>query len=191
MKLNLGCGFNKMAGFVNIDKYPQCIPDISMDIESTPWNFEDNSIENIFLNHCLEHIGDDYNIFFSVIKEMYRVCRHGAIIQINVPHPRHDNFINDPTHVRIITPELLGLFSKKNCNYWISIGASNSPLAIYLDVDFEIRNTEFVFDKKHQELISNGKINKNEIADLIKRENNVVSEYKITVEVIKNMNNID
>ncbi len=53
---------------------------------------------------------------------MYRVCRDGAVISISVPHPRHDDFINDPTHVRVVTPELLNLFNKKLNKQWAEGG---------------------------------------------------------------------
>lgn len=185
MKLNLGCGLNKIQGFVNVDKFDTCNPDIVMDLEATPWSFEDNSVDEILLNHCLEHIGQDVDIFFSVVKELYRVCKPGAKIQINVPHPRHDNFINDPTHVRIITPELLGLFSKKNCQYWGENNGANSPLALYLNVDFEIKNSQMMLEKKYFDLLSAKEINDDQLTDIVNSQNNVVSEYRITLEVIK------
>ena len=185
MKLNLGCGLNKIQGFVNVDKFDTCNPDIVMDLEATPWSFEDNSVDEILLNHCLEHIGQDVDIFFSVVKELYRVCKPGAKIQINVPHPRHDNFINDPTHVRIITPELLGLFSKKNCQYWAENNGANSPLALYLNVDFEIKNSQMMLEKKYFDLLAAKKINDDQLTDIVNSQNNVVSEYRITLEVIK------
>jgi hypothetical protein len=28
MKLNIGCGFNKHDGFVNVDQFPECEPDV-------------------------------------------------------------------------------------------------------------------------------------------------------------------
>jgi hypothetical protein len=46
------------------------------------------------------------------MREIYRVCRHDAVVHVVVPHPRHDDFINDPTHVRPITPEVLSLFDR-------------------------------------------------------------------------------
>lgn len=36
MKYNFGCGFNKFDGFVNIDKFEHCEPDLLMDIETLP-----------------------------------------------------------------------------------------------------------------------------------------------------------
>ena len=102
-----------MAGYVNVDKFDYGKPDTLMDLEETPWQFADDSVDEIMLNHTLEHLGRDAQTFFAIIKEIYRVCKNNALIEINVPHPRHDHFINDPTHVRIVTPALLDLFSKK------------------------------------------------------------------------------
>ena len=185
MKLNLGCGMNKVDGFVNVDKFDTCNPDMVMDLEVFPWSFETDSVDEILLNHCLEHLGQDVDVFFGIVKELYRVCKAGAPIQINVPHPRHNDFINDPTHVRIITPEVLGLFSKKNCRHWAEIGASNSPLATYLDVDFEQRNAEVNVDKKYLDQFNDKKINQEELLELVNTKNNVGKEYRITLEVIK------
>jgi hypothetical protein len=185
MKLNLGCGFNKQDGFLNVDKFNTCNPDLVMDMEVTPWEFNTDDVDEVLLNHCLEHIGQDVDVFFAVMKELYRVCKHGAKIQINVPHPRHDFFITDPTHVRIITPDVLSLFSKKNCNEWVKAGRANSPLALYLDVDFEVKRTRMVVEKKYLDLLSEKKMTQQELQDIAKSQNNVIKEYRITVEVIK------
>ena len=113
MKLNMGCGQNKIDGYLNIDKHIECKPDLQFDLEKFPWPFKNSEVNEVLFNHSLEHIGADTDVFLNIMKELYRVCNADAKIQINVPHPRHDNFINDPTHVRIITPETFALFSKK------------------------------------------------------------------------------
>ena len=69
------------------------------------------------------------------------MCRGGAVIRIAVPHPRHNFFLDDPTHVRAITPHTMQLFSKRNCEEWKRVGASNSPLALYAGVDESVRYT--------------------------------------------------
>jgi len=185
VKLNLGCGQNKKKGFINIDKYSECKPDKIMDLEKFPWDFESNSVDEILLNHVLEHLGSDTEVFFSVIQEIYRVCKNKSIVQINVPHPRHNNFINDPTHVRIITPEIISLFSKKNCLHWKKINAANSPLALYLNVDFELIEKTFILNKKYLELFNNGSITQQELVTLIDERNNIVEEIRMKVQINK------
>ena len=185
MKLNLGCGNNRKNGYINVDKYLACNPDLVMDCEVFPWKFSDNEIEEIIFNHSLEHMGADADIFLNIISEVYRVCKSKAILQIHVPHPRHDNFLGDPTHVRVITPQLLSLFSKKNNLYWKEMGNSNTPFASYLGVDFEIRNVVTVLEHHYLELLNNKKITEEELEKKIKENNNIVVEYQITLEVIK------
>lgn len=185
MKLNMGCGQNKVAGYVNIDKFKECSPDIQMDLEVTPWAIPDNTVEEVLFNHCLEHLGATSDVFFSIMKELYRVCRHNAKIQINVPHPRHDNFIGDPTHVRIITPQVLSLFSKKKNEEWKAIHAANTPLALYLGVDFEVERTELVPADHYLPDLKSGALTRKEFDRLALTTNNAISEIRMTVRVIK------
>ncbi len=183
--MNIGCGINKYDGYVNIDSVDLYLPDLLMNAEVVPWPFEESSIDEIMFNHSLEHMGGDNEVFFSLICELYRVCANGAIVQINVPHPRHDNFINDPTHVRIVTPELLSLFSKKNNLTWRETGAPNTQLALRLNVDFDILHVDVTPDEKYTKLIGDGFYGADEIFDLSRKYNNVISEYKIVLKVNK------
>jgi len=57
----------------------------------------------------MEHVGQTPDMFNSIIRKLYRICKNQAIMDITVPHPRHDDFLADPTHVRPIT--VLELFS--------------------------------------------------------------------------------
>jgi SAM-dependent methyltransferase len=177
VKLNIGCGNNKFPGYINTDREPSVAPDVVMDLEQFPWPFEDNSVDEILAVHVLEHVGATPQVFLGVMKEIYRVCRNGAQIRIAVPHPRHRFFTDDPTHVRPITPGTMQLFSKRNCEEWRRDGVSNSPLAFYADVDFELRQMQVIVDPKY--------VNEPNLQDMIERQNNVATEYQMVLEVIK------
>ncbi len=177
MKLNLGCGQNRLEGYVNADREPSVEPDVVMDLEEFPWPFEDDSVDEVVANHVLEHVGATANVFIGVMQELYRVCRGGALIRIAVPHPRHDNFLDDPTHVRAITPMTLQMFSKASCAEWKRLGAANSPLALYADVDFELKDVQVVVGDKYKDAP--------DLQEMVERCNNVANEYRMVLEVIK------
>ena len=182
--LNLGCGSKYMDGYINVDKYGE--PEVLFDLETFPWPWETNSVEEIVLHHVLEHLGQNTNIYLNIMKEMYRVCKHDAKIYITVPHPRHDDFMNDPTHVRPVTPGSLELFSKSKNKVWLEEGNANTSLGIYLDVNFEIINIEYNADPLWCKKVQDGEILNDEILLAEKKYNNVIKEIKMTLATIKN-----
>lgn len=138
MRLNLGCGRDKRAGYINVDKHAVFEPDRVVDLESTPWPFPDNAVDEIVLHHVLEHLGQQTETFLAILVELYRILKVGGVIEITVPHPRCDLYLGDPTHVRPITPAMFQLLSKKNCAEWSRLGTPHTRLAEILGVDFEV-----------------------------------------------------
>jgi hypothetical protein len=177
MKLNLGCGLNHLQGYVNVDCHPAAKPDVLHDLERFPWPFDAESVDEVVLNHVLEHLGADPAVFVGIFQELYRVCRGGALVKIAVPHPRHDNFIGDPTHVRAVTPQVLSLFSRKLCAMWAKEGAANTPLALYAGVDFEMRDLRVIVDPAYAK--------RPNVEELVRHWNNVAVEYRMVIEAIK------
>ena len=57
LKLNLGCGFDKREGWLNVDNFPECEPDQLLDLEATPWDLPSEAFDHILLKHVLEHVG--------------------------------------------------------------------------------------------------------------------------------------
>jgi hypothetical protein len=67
------------------------------------------------------------------MKELYRISKNNCEILIKVPHPYHYAYLSDPTHVRPITPELLGpMVQKEQCYYVIEKGMSQTHFAFNL-----------------------------------------------------------
>ena len=144
MRLNPGCGNNKIEGYLNVDSQESCAPDQVVDLETFPWPFGDNSVDEIIMSHVLEHLGETKEIYLLIITELYRICQPDAEINIMVPHPRHDDFVTDPTHIRPILPQQFHLLSKRLNAEWRDEGFANTPLADYLDVDFEVEDIQWV-----------------------------------------------
>ena len=109
MKLNIGSGYKRYDDFLNVDDDPLVSPDFIVNLEEAKLPFEDNSVEEIRAYHILEHIKN----FIPLMQEFYRICKHGAVVDIIAPHHNHEVFYGDPTHVRSITVNGMYLFSKK------------------------------------------------------------------------------
>jgi len=183
MKLHLGCGQNPVTGFLNVDKYGS--PDFQCDLEVFPWPWETNTVDEVLMYHSLEHMGERAETFIGIMKELYRVCSDRAIVHIAVPHPRHDNFLDDPTHVRVITPELLGCFCKRFCLEGQKLKSANSPLALYHDVDFEIEGVTYTLEEPYASDFRAKRINNEDVQKLMKKFNNVSAEWRINLRVVK------
>jgi hypothetical protein len=149
LRLNLGSGTNRRPaaeGWVNVDRFGA--PDVVCDLEAERWPWADASVDEALFNHSLEHMGVTPDGFLHVIKELYRVCRDGAEVRVVAPNPRHDDYLDDPTHVRPITPRMLGLFSRARCEFFRSGGYSDTPLALIHGVDFELVSVTQLLDKR-------------------------------------------
>ena len=185
VNLNLGSGAKKIDGYINLDKFNTFKPDIVHDLEKFPYPFNDNSVDKIIMSHVLEHLGQNPDIFNSIMKELYRICKNGSLIDITIPHPRHDDFLSDPTHVRPITILGLELYDKELNEKWYKEKAANSPLALIHNVNFKIKKVHYDIVNKYKVMFEEKKINKEELNDLIDKYNNVVKQISIQLEVIK------
>jgi hypothetical protein len=185
MRLNLGCGGNKFPGWLNVDKFATCEPDQVVDLEQFPWPWADNSVDEIIMWHVLEHLGAETAVYFGVIKELYRVCRDGASISIAVPHPRHDSFLSDPTHVRPILPESFMLLSQAANREWMAKGTANTPLGLYIGVDFVVESIGYQLAEPWKELHDTKKITPADLQHAIRTYNNVIKQIDFVIHPVK------
>ncbi len=186
MRVNLGCGYNKKGGFINVDNDPNCEPDVLFDLDSgEAWPFEDNSVECLVAEHCLEHCGATTQQWFHIIKEMYRVCAPNASIYIRVPHPQHDVFSFDCTHVRAIYPQTFSMFDVQRNKELIESGDAESKLGIRLGVNFRLDKVQYVLDPMIQEMMNNNEMSEDDVKLQAKFGYNVIMESCIELTVIK------
>lgn len=183
LRLNLGCGARRLAGYVNVDKFGE--PDLRHDLEAFPWPWDNDSVEEIVLIHVLEHLGQDPRVYLKIMQEMYRIGRAGARIMIVVPHFRHDFFYDDPTHVRAVTPLGLQLFSQRLNREWIAAGASNSPLGLYLGVNFELTRTNYRPSSHWFRLHPGPDVDLDLLLHESALHNNLIEQIEMMLEVVK------
>lgn len=95
MKLDLGCGASKRDGFIGVDSLSLPGVDIVHNLSAYPYPFEDNSIEEVWMDNVLEHIPNP----LKVVEEIHRICKNGAKVKVGVPYFRSFYATIDPTHV--------------------------------------------------------------------------------------------
>lgn len=108
VKLNLACGQIKIDGFVGIDKIKTDAVDIVHDLETFPWPFEDNSVDEVHCSHYIEHTAD----LIAFVDEMWRVMKLGAKATIIAPYYASIRAWQDPTHKRAISEMTFMYFNK-------------------------------------------------------------------------------
>lgn len=94
LKLDLGCGRNKISGYIGVDWNPEYHPDIVCDL-TKQCPAADNSVEAVFCSHTFEHFTkEEQSVFLTML---LKICQIGARIEFRVPL----NF-KDPAHPVIL-----------------------------------------------------------------------------------------
>jgi SAM-dependent methyltransferase len=81
-KIDLGCGNNRRAGYTGVDGNPGPQVDFVVHLDAQPLPFADDSVTHVYSNHALEHLTRPENL----LREVVRVCRHGAEVEIWTPY---------------------------------------------------------------------------------------------------------
>jgi len=185
MKLNLGCGFRKQPGYINIDLDPLCRPDQVLNLEETPWPFEDNSVDEILADHTLEHIGATPSVWLAIWKEIWRVCKPDAQVIIAVPHPRHDNFITDPTHVRPVMPGTIAMLDQTRNIRDFENGGQETKLGLMNGVDLDLQEVAFELNEPWASAQAQQRISKDDLQRDLAVLNNVCVQIRMRVRIVK------
>ena len=180
MKLNIGGGYKRYPGYLNVDIDPLTNPDIQVDLETGKIPVPDSSVSDVKLYHILEHIGEG---FFDFMKELYRICEDGAIVDIQVPHHRSETQYGDPSHVRFITLDALRQFSKKYNEWHVKQWQSSSGFGVKLNVDFEIVEYDLIVNQRWVERFKT--MTQEEIMEVSANFNCVYDELHVKLQVVK------
>jgi hypothetical protein len=181
LTVNLGSGSKFNIEMVNTDLYQESGADLVFDLSKPDWPLKENSVSFAFCHSVLEHLSGDISIFF---KELYRVMSPDGIIEFVLPHPRHDWFFQDPTHVRAMLPISFEHFDREKSIKWYLSGSSHTPLALYWNIDFKIMSV----DQRVADQGLNRKLKEMNISDPALAAhflNNVIGDYKIVLRARK------
>lgn len=184
IKINLGCGSRRLPDpWVNCDHAEFAKPDMRFDFGRDPWPFAAQSADEIQAIHSIEHLKDGDGLD-RVMCEAYRVLIPGGKFTIEVPHPRSDYFIGDPTHGLKITDAVLNLYSKELCEDWQARGIPNTPFALRLGVDFRMITMVNELNEHWRHLLAEDGSVKNEhyFRHCVRSLNNVLDGMRFVLE---------
>jgi hypothetical protein len=87
--------------------------------------------------------------------------------------------------VRPINPAILSLFSKKKNAEWKALGWPNTPLGVYLDVDFDMGDVKYNLTPHWAQSVQNGRLSREELDFAIDSYFNVVDGITVTLTAVK------
>jgi predicted SAM-dependent methyltransferase len=93
MKLNIGCGKDIKEGYVNLDVVDYGGNQIH-DLNKFPYPYEDNSFDEVFASHILEHLDN----FHDYITEIYRILKPGGLLIVYAPFFLNTKYFGEPDH---------------------------------------------------------------------------------------------
>jgi SAM-dependent methyltransferase len=107
VKLDLGCGKLKHNGYTGVDKIWSEGVDVVCDL-NRGLPFADNSATRVMASHVLEHLDD----LMFIMGEIYRVCRHKAVVCILAPYAMTTLNLSNPFHKHYFTEHTPRFFTK-------------------------------------------------------------------------------
>lgn len=142
------------GSLTTVDINPDHKPDLVLDLEQTPYPWDDDTFDEVHAYELLEHLGDqgDYHKFFAQFSEIYRILKPGGTLAASVPAPNSPWVWGDPSHRRAILPETLVFLNQEEYTRQVGVTAMSDFRYIY-KADFQtlfanIEDDQFYFALK-------------------------------------------
>jgi len=126
LRLDLACGQHKQAGFHGVDLVGVPGVDTVYDLATFPWPWADNSVEEIYSSHYVEHCPN----LIGFMQEVWRICKPEAKVTIIHPYLKSVRAFQDPTHVRFIPEHTWAYFTK---GWRVNNGLDHYPITTDFD----------------------------------------------------------
>lgn len=127
LKLHLGCGLNRMEGWVNVDKYKLKGVDVVQNLDAFPYPFKSNSVSYVVSSNVFEHLHD----IPKVMDELHRICVNHALIKIIVPYYLGSGAYHDITHKHFYTSKSFNTFTDWDVNSYYCSESRFRLLRVY------------------------------------------------------------
>lgn len=143
LKLDIACGKSKQEGYTGVDIWEGA--DIVCNLEEFPWPFADESVDEIYCSHYIEHTPD----LIAFANEIYRIMKNGAKAYILAPYYSSVRAWQDPTHVRAISENTFLYFDKE---WRLRNNLDHYPITADFDFKFRLDIDQDWSNKSEEEL---------------------------------------
>jgi SAM-dependent methyltransferase len=136
-KLNVGCGNNKIRGYINIDTEESCAPDLVHNLLEAPLPFADGSQDEIVFFHCIEHVRKCYHE--SILREFWRVLEPGGRLYISYPNFKECalNWINNKDANRSFWEATIYGLQRYETDYHVALMDPDELSELLLKIGFD------------------------------------------------------
>lgn len=109
--LNLGCGETYIKNAINVDFFETRYCDKIVDLNILPWPWEDNSVDEVYMLHIIEHFDDT---MIKIFKEAYRILKVNGLLHIQCPHFSSMLSLTCPDHKKVFGIATFGFLEGNN-----------------------------------------------------------------------------
>jgi SAM-dependent methyltransferase len=133
-RLNIGAGWDRRPGFVNLDLAAIAGVDVVADLEGSGLPFPTGTFGLVLCRDVLEHVD-----VVPALEEVHRVTAPGGAVVVSAVHYTSRNLYVDPTHRRG--------FSARTFDYFVP-GAPAQDRSYYFDFGFSRVETHLQFSSR-------------------------------------------
>ena len=145
MKLNLGCGAKKEPGYINVDRGAGHHPDQVWDLNSYPYPWPNESIDEVRMRHVLEHLDN----IIAAMDEIWRILKFHKRVHLEVPYVTHFQAIGHPQHKHFFHWGTFG---------WLDVASRGKPgIESYTNKYYRVVQNRLVFEgelKKFEQMFN-------------------------------------
>jgi len=129
VKIEIGGGATPRGdGFINLDKL-DCA-DQQVDLEMCSLPFADDSVDEVYSAHCLEHVDNAV----GVLGEILRICKVGSSVELRFPHWLHP-MASCSGHVHVLSDRQVEIWCKQSSSFWPQSSKRFELVNIHYQID--------------------------------------------------------
>jgi SAM-dependent methyltransferase len=136
--IELGCGPKKRPGAIGFDRVELPGVDYVVDLEQGLGFLADNSVDEFYSKHVLEHIGN----FEQLMRDVHRTLKPGGFKVAVVPHFSNPYYFSDYTHKRFFGLYTFDYMANRDLRYRRDVPS------FYVDFKFRVLSRKLKFRSK-------------------------------------------